>query len=132
MTRGRPAPAADDADRSGVPSQDNYRWVLLGAMCGVYFAFGVVLLAIPPNRRAARLAVGAEAGCGLVRVGPQDVGAFGDSHLGFPGALGGMAILLGVMVAVLRRDDRRSRRLASRSPSGPPTSTAGSTMCGTT
>jgi predicted MFS family arabinose efflux permease len=62
-------------------------------------------------------------------VGPQVVGAFGDSGLGFPGALVAMAILLVLMVAVLCRHDRRNRRLAGRSPSGPPTTTAGSTMC---
>jgi cyanate permease len=64
-------------------------------------------------------------------VGPQVVGAFGDSGLGFPGALVAMAILLVVMIAVLCRHDRRSRRLADCSPSRPPTTTAGSTMCAT-
>ena len=64
-------------------------------------------------------------------LGPQVVGAFGDSDLGFPGALVAMALLLVVMIAVLLRDDRRSGRLASRSPSGPPTATAGSTICAT-
>jgi MFS family permease len=45
-------------------------------------------------------------------LGPQVVGVFGDSALGFPGALIAMAVLLAVMVAVLHRDDRRHRRLA--------------------
>jgi cyanate permease len=39
-------------------------------------------------------------------LGPQVVGAFGDSRLGFPGALLAMAILLVVMIAVLRRAQR--------------------------
>jgi cyanate permease len=45
-------------------------------------------------------------------LGPQVVGVFGDSALGFPGALIAMAVLLAVMVVVLHRDDRRHRRLA--------------------
>jgi cyanate permease len=42
--------------------------------------------------------------------GPPIVGAFGDSAVGFPGALVAMTALLGVMVAVLLGDDRRRRR----------------------
>lgn len=42
--------------------------------------------------------------------GPPVVGAFGDSEVGFPGALVAMAILLAVMIAVLFRSDRRQRR----------------------
>jgi len=40
-------------------------------------------------------------------LGPPVVGVFGDSELGFPGALVAMAILLMVMMAVLFRNDRR-------------------------
>jgi cyanate permease len=40
-------------------------------------------------------------------LGPQVVGMVGDSRLGFPGALIGMAGMLVVMMAVLFRDDRR-------------------------
>ena len=40
-------------------------------------------------------------------LGPPVVGMFGDSDLGFPGALVTMAILLVVMMAVLFGDDRR-------------------------
>jgi predicted MFS family arabinose efflux permease len=63
-------------------------------------------------------------------LGPQVVGTFGDSGLGFPGALVAMALLLGVMMAVLGRDDRRTRRLTSPDPTPlptPPARTAGST-----
>ena len=42
-----------------------------------------------------------------------------------------MAIPLVVMIAVLLRDDRRSRRLARLGPSGPSMTTAGSTICPT-
>jgi MFS transporter, CP family, cyanate transporter len=35
-----------------------YRWVIFGAMCGVYFAFGVVLLAIPPMVTEVRTELG--------------------------------------------------------------------------
>ena len=30
------------------PERPPYRWAMFGAMCSVYFAFGIVLLAIPP------------------------------------------------------------------------------------
>jgi predicted MFS family arabinose efflux permease len=40
-------------------------------------------------------------------LGPQTVGMFGDSHLGFQGALVAMAVLVVVMMAVLFVDDRR-------------------------
>jgi MFS transporter, CP family, cyanate transporter len=40
-------------------------------------------------------------------LGPQVVGAFGDSDLGFAGALVAMTIVLVIMMAVLWRDDRR-------------------------
>ena len=40
-------------------------------------------------------------------LGPPVVGAFGDSDVGFPGALVAMAILLVVMIVVLARDDAR-------------------------
>ena len=41
--------------------------------------------------------------------GPLVIGAFGDSTVGFPGALTAMAVVLAVMMAVLFRDDRRRR-----------------------
>jgi hypothetical protein len=40
-------------------------------------------------------------------LGPPIVGVFGDSELGFPGALVAMAMLLVVMIAMLFRNDRR-------------------------
>jgi len=40
-------------------------------------------------------------------LGPQTVGMFGDSHIGFEGALVAMALLVIVMMAVLFVDDRR-------------------------
>jgi len=53
-------------------------------------------------------------------VGPLVIGAFGDSDVGFPGALTAMAIVLAVMMAVLFRADRRQhRRDDQASESGP-------------
>jgi cyanate permease len=40
-------------------------------------------------------------------LGPQTVGMFGDSDLGFEGALVAMALLVILMMAVLFVDDRR-------------------------
>jgi MFS transporter, CP family, cyanate transporter len=47
-------------------------------------------------------------------VGPLVIGAFGDSGVGFPGALTAMAIVLAAMMALLFRDDRRQRRRETR------------------
>ena len=40
------------------PARHSYRWVIFGAMCLVYFAFGVVLLAIPPMAAEVRADLG--------------------------------------------------------------------------
>jgi CP family cyanate transporter-like MFS transporter len=42
----------------GPPVRHAYRWVIFGAMCAVYFAFGVVLLAIPPMAADVRTDLG--------------------------------------------------------------------------
>lgn len=42
----------------GPPQRHPYRWVIFGAMCNVYFAFGVILLAIPPMATAVRADLG--------------------------------------------------------------------------
>src|SRR4029079_2957638 len=39
-----------------------FRWVLFGAMCAVYFAFGVILLAIPPMVSEVRADLGVSRG----------------------------------------------------------------------
>jgi hypothetical protein len=53
------------------PARHPYRWVIFGAMCLVYFAFGVVLLAIPPmaadvraDLGVSRSVLGFGSGCG--------------------------------------------------------------------
>jgi len=38
----------NDREAGGQPASHPFRWVLFGAMCVVYFAFGVIMLAIPP------------------------------------------------------------------------------------
>ena len=46
----------------GQPASHPFRWVLFGAMCVVYFAFGVILLAIPPMVEDVRAELGASRG----------------------------------------------------------------------
>ncbi len=43
---------------SDPPQRHPYRWVIFGAMCNVYFAFGIILLAIPPMATAVRADLG--------------------------------------------------------------------------
>ena len=38
----------NDREAGVHPAPHPFRWVIFGAMCVVYFAFGVILLAIPP------------------------------------------------------------------------------------
>ena len=40
------------------PERHPYRWVIFGAMCGVYVAFGMILLAIPPMVTQVRTELG--------------------------------------------------------------------------
>ena len=46
----------------GQPAPHPFRWVLFGSMCFVYFAFGVILLAIPPMVSEVRADLGISRG----------------------------------------------------------------------
>ena len=49
-------------DAGDTPERPRFRWVLFGAMCGVYVAFGVILLAIPPMVSQVRADLGLSRG----------------------------------------------------------------------
>ena len=55
----------NDREAGGQPASHPFRWVLFGAMCVVYFAFGVIMLAIPPMVSE----VGADLGVGRGMLG---------------------------------------------------------------
>jgi len=52
----------NDRGAGGQPASHPFRWVLFGAMCVVYFAFGVILLAIPPMVSEVRADLGISRG----------------------------------------------------------------------
>jgi predicted MFS family arabinose efflux permease len=52
----------NDREAGGQPASHPFRWVLFGAMCVVYFAFGVIMLAIPPMVSEVRADLGVSRG----------------------------------------------------------------------
>ena len=52
----------NDREAGGQPASHPFRWVLFGAMCVVYFAFGVIMLAIPPMVSQVRADLGVSRG----------------------------------------------------------------------
>jgi cyanate permease len=97
----------------GPPATDLVAALVLGLRSALSSLVILVLMDAEPVTAAnIGLAYGFLFSAGQVggALGPQVVGMFGDSELGFPGALVGMTILLLAMVAVLVRDDRRLRR----------------------
>jgi MFS family permease len=96
----------------GPQSTDLVAALLLGLRSALGSLVILVLMdAAPVTAANIGLAYGLLFSAGQVggALGPLVVGAFGDSDLGFTGAFVAMTILLGVVVAVLIRDDRTRR-----------------------